>query len=581
MDLPRGVVTFLFTDVVGSSGKWDLTPDLMERSMRRHDEIVESAIAAHSGMVVKKLGDGIMAVFSAPDAAVAAAIDLQGAMSAESWDEGIGPLTVRVGLHTGSAEPEAGDYLGSSPNKAARIEAAAHGGQIVVSKTTRDLVGDALPGVRFRDLSMHHLRGLADPERLYQVTAVGLADEFPPLRTESRPDRPSIAVLPFETMGDQSHEAFADGLVEDLITGLSLCRDLFVIARNSTFVYKGGAVDVSTVAARLGVRYVLEGSVRWMGERARITVQLIDGVTGGHLWASRYDRDVSDLFTVSDEVTADIVSHLSGYHGVLVLADKKRSLAQDPGSLGDYELYMRGLEMKHRFTPDTNVESRRMLEEVLSRRPAFARAHVALAWTWLFEVWWGWTETPDISLKEAWEHAKQAADLDDFDAEVHWLIAELHVVERDYDRAESEYRKAMSLNASLADVHANWASTANRLGMAAEGVASMELAMRLNPNHPPWYAWFHGSALYGAGRYEEAVAALQAAAMHTPVSRLYLAAALWRLDRTEEARGEIDQASADLPGLSIDLLEQLEGYRDGSDQARLSDPLREAGLPQS
>lgn len=581
MTLPSGVVTFLFTDVVGSSTKWDMAGHAMEPAMRRHDEIIEKAIASQSGEVVKKTGDGFMAVFANPIGAVSAAVESQRTLGAVPWDEAIADFAVRMGIHTGSGQVVNGDYLGSAPNKAARIEAAGHGGQILVSAATRELADDAADLLGFRDLGDHYLRGLSRPERLYQVTGDGLLEDFPPIRTESKPDRPSIAVLPFETLGDPERDAFADGLVEDLITGLSRCRDLFVIARNSTFVYKESPVDITTVAAKLGVRYVLEGSVRWSGDRARITGQLIDGSTGGHLWAEKYDRDVEDVFGVIDEITDDIVAQLSGYHGVLVLTEKKRTVAQDPGSLGDYEAYMRGLELKHRFMPETNVEARQTLLQVLEHRPAFARAHVALAWTWLFEVWWGWTETPEVSLREAWKAAKRAAELDDLDSEVHWLLGELHMAQGEYERTEAEYRRAIDLNPSLADVRANWASTANRLGMAQEGVESMELGMRLNPNHPAWYAWFHGSSLYGAHRYEEAVVALQAAAVHTVVSRLYLAAALRRLGKDDEARLALAAAQEEVPEISIVMLEQIEAYRDPEGQAHLSDPLRSLGLPES
>ena len=581
MTLPSGVVTFFFTDVVGSSTKWDMAGDAMERAMRRHDAIIEKAIASQAGEVVKKTGDGFMAVFANPTGAASAAVESQRALGAEAWDEAIADFAVRMGIHTGSGRVEKGDYLGSAPNKAARIEAAGHGGQILVSAATRELVDEAADLLGFRDLGDHYLRGLSRPMRLYQVTGDGLMEDFPPIRTESKPDRPSIAVLPFETLGDPERGAFADGLVEDLITGLSRCRDLFVIARNSTFVYKDSPVDITTVAAKLGVRYVLEGSVRWSGDRARITAQLIDGSTGGHLWAEKYDRDVEDVFGVVDEITDDIVAQLSGYHGVLVLTEKKRTVAQDPGSLGDYEAYMRGLELKHRFMPETNVEARQTLLKVLEHRPAFARAHVALSWTWLFEVFWGWTETPEVSLAEAWQAAKRAAELDNLDAEVHWLLGELHMAQGEYERTEAEYRRAIDLNPSLADVRANWASTANRLGLAEEGVESMELGMKLNPNHPVWYAWFHGSSLYGAHRYEEAVRALEAAVVHTVVSRLYLAAALHRLGRNDEARLPLAAARDEVPEISIAMLEQIEAYRDPAGQAHLSEPLRSLGLPES
>jgi adenylate cyclase len=580
MVLPSGVVSFIFTDLVGSTAKWDRSRSSMEKAMHRHDEILEEAIGSRGGHIVKKMGDGLMAVFTDPANAVSAAVVAQEGLSAEPWDEAVGDFAVRMGLHTGPAQPEGGDYLGPALNRAARVEAAGHGGQILLSAATRELVGDSLESVGFRDLGEHYLRGLARPERLYQVTAAGLAADFPPLHTESKPDRPSIAVLAFETLGDPSRSSFADGLVEDLITALSRCRDLFVIARNSTFVYKGTHVDVGAVAAKLGVRYVLEGSVQWFGDQARVTAQLIDGTTGGHLWARRYDHHVDDVFSVIDEITADIVAHLSGYHGVLVLTEKKRSLAQDPGSVGDYEAYMHGLELKHRFMPNTNLEARRIFVDVLQRRPSFARAYVALAWTWLFDVWWGWTDNPEVSLREAWQHAEHAAELDEFDAEVHWLLGELNMVQRQYGRTEAEYRRAIELNPSLADVRANWASTANRLG-TNEGVESMELALRLNPNHPVWYAWMHGAALYGARRYEDAATTLQQASAHTVVSRLYLAAALSRLGRLGEAEEQVATARNELPGISVGMLEQMEVYRAAEDQAHLSDALRSARLPDS
>lgn len=581
MTLPSGVVTFLFTDVVGSSAKWDKAGSAMEAAMRRHDSILDAAIKSHEGQIVKKMGDGIMAAFAEPEGAVAAAVESQAGLRSERWPSEVAELSVRMGIHSGAAEPLAGDYLGPALNRAARIAAAGHGGQILVSAATRELVGDAADDIGYRDLGDHLLRGLTRPERLYQVTTAGLETDFPPLRTESTPDRPSIAVLPFDTLGDPDRDTFADGLVEDLITGLSRCHDLFVVARNSTFVYKNTHVDVRAAAAALGARYVLEGSVRWVGDRARITAQLIDGSSGGHLWAQRYDRRVDDMFSVIDDITGDVVAHLSGYHGVLVLTDKKRTLAQDPGSLGDYEAYMRGLELKHRFMPDTNLEARQIFVDVLAHRPAFARAHVALAWTWLFDVWWGWSDTPEESLANAWRHAERAVELDDLDAEVHWLLGDLSLVSRQYERAEAEYRRSIELNPSLADVRAAWASAANRLGMPEEGVESMELAKRLNPNHPVWYGWFHGAALYGTHRYEEAEKVLRVVAVQTVVSRLYLAAALAKLGKLEDAKREVAAAQEALPPISTALLEQLETYRSPTDQAHLSEALRLAGLPES
>lgn len=574
---PTGNVTFLFTDVSGSSVKWDRDRAGMRDAIRKHDKIIEEAVSK-SGTVVKKMGDGIMAVFENAREALYAAVASQRSLATESWSESIGDLSARMGLHRGFVEQEDEDYFGPVVNIAARIEAAAHGGQIVLSRECLDCITESEEGIEFRDLGSHYLRGLSSPHQLFQVVGSGLTDDFPPLRTESKPDKPTIAILPFETMGNQTRSSFADGLVEDLLTALARCRDLFVIARNSTFVYKGMHVDIGQVAAKLGVRYVMEGSVRWAGDTARVTVQLIDGTTGGHIWAENYDKRIDDVFGVIDEINADIVAHLSGYHGILVLSEKKRSLTDDPGSLGDYESYMMALDLKHRFAEPTNIEARELLSGILERRPMFARAHVAIAWTWLFEVWWGWTKTPADSLSLAWEHGKKAAELDELDAEVHWLLGDLNMADRKYERTEPEYRRAFELNPSLADPRASWAGVANRLGKPIEGVESMHMAMRLNPNYPIWYTWFYGEAMYGARRYDEAVRILKPLAAQNVVSRLYLSAALCRIGQIEEGRSHWLLALEELPILTAELIEQLEDYQFAKDQAHLAEPLYELGL---
>jgi TolB-like protein/DNA-binding SARP family transcriptional activator/Flp pilus assembly protein TadD len=389
--------------------------------------------------------------------------------------------------------------------------------------------------------------------------------------------RTSLAVLPFTTRGATDRALVADGLVDDLVVELCRFRDLFVIASTSTMGYRDREVDPVQVAAQLDVRYVVGGSVSWADGHARVTVHLLDGTTGQQLWSRRYDEESGELFSSRDTIVGDLVAHLSGYHGHLMLAEKRRTRAATTELA--YETYLRGIDLKHRFRPDTNTTARQVLAEVVETEPGFARAHIAIGWTWLFEVMWGWTTTPERSLSAARRCAERALELDELDAEVHWLFGEVHHAERHDEPTVAAYRRAMELNPNLADVRANWAATANRLGRVDEATISMRQAIKLNPNRPVWYDQFAGGVLYGARRYEPALATLRRLAQHTPVSRLYLAAGLERTGQHTMARREVAGVAAMVPGLDAALVARIECYRDADDQAHLLDPLIAAGLP--
>ena len=396
--------------------------------------------------------------------------------------------------------------------------------------------------------------------------------------TTQRVERPTIAVLPFQTLGMSSRAFFGEGLAEDITTDLARCHELFVIAPSSVHAVWDQHQDIPSVAVQLGVRYVLEGSVQWWREHGRITARLIEGHRGGQLWSERYDCTLDDIFAVRDRVVADIVASLSGYHGHIVLEEKRRSLEHGPASLDVYEKYFRGLALKHRFEADTNREARALLLEAIEEQPNYARAHVAVAWTWLFDAIWGWSETPD--LRAAWHHAERGAALDDLDAEAHWLLAELHLAEGHDAQGVAEYDRAKELNPNLADVHACWCWAATRLGMAEDGLRAMDLALRLNPSPPVWYPQFRGAALYCTRRYAAAIDVLLPLRVHTVVSRLYLAAALYRYALPDEAAAQFEAARLALPGLNIAKLERMEPLRDVADRAHLVDALRGLGLPE-
>jgi len=389
--------------------------------------------------------------------------------------------------------------------------------------------------------------------------------------------RVSLAVLPFRVDGSAGQRRIAEGLVDDLLVELCRFRELFVLASASTADLPQSAMDPLQVADRLDVRYLVGGSLAWSEDRARVTVQLTDGLTGEHLWSHHYDERQGELFASRDAIVRDLIAHLSGYHGRIVLAEKRQSRAATSSSA--YLAYLQGLDLKHRFQPDTNLEAREVLLGALEAESRFARAHIAVGWTWLFEVMWGWTTTPARSLAEARSCAETAVAIDELDAEVHWLFAEIRHAERHDELAVATYQRAMALNPNLADVRANWAATANRLGRVDEALASMELAVELNPNRPPWYDQFAGGVLYNARRYGAAVDTLRGLSLHTPVSRLYLAAALQRSSSRAAASRELATAREQLPGLDAALVARIEPYRDPDDQAHLIDALVAAGLP--
>ena len=287
------MLTFLFTDIESSTRLWESNADAMRLALARHDELLRNCIDAHGGAVFKTGGDGFCAAFRNAGDAVQAALAAQLALNAEAWPAST-RILVRMALHSGAAESRQGDYFGPPLNYVARLLAVGHGGQTLLSEPTRDLCHDRLPpGAALQSLGEHGLRDFPGRQQIFELTHPGLPRTFPPLKTSFAPvdaDKPSIAVLPFTNLsGDAEQEYFADGVVDDIITALSRVRAFFVIARNSSFTYKGKAVDIKQVGRELGVRYVLEGSIRRAGNRVRITGQLIAAETGAHIWADRFE----------------------------------------------------------------------------------------------------------------------------------------------------------------------------------------------------------------------------------------------------------------------------------------------------
>ena len=392
------------------------------------------------------------------------------------------------------------------------------------------------------------------------------------------PDRPSVAVLPFTNLSqDPSQAYFSDGVTEDLITALSKVSGLFVIARNSTFVYKDRPVKIRDVGRELGVRYVVEGGVQRAGDRVRITVQLVDAATGYHVWAERYDRDFRDIFALQDEVTTRIVRSLAVR---LSEAERARMTRPPPGDLAAYDLVLRGQEARHRATREENAEARRLFVKALDLDPDYAAASVGLGWTLLQSWQMLWSPDPG-TLQRARELGERAVALDDTLAQAHCLLAQVYLWRKDHDRALAEAERAIALAPNDADGYETRAEVLGWGGRPQESRASIEQAMRLNPHYPYFYLWTLGHAEYLAGRRREALDTFDKLVQANPDflgAHAYRAAVLTELRREGEAQQAWHTASRLSPGVTLAALRERLPYRRPADLERVLAAVRTSGL---
>ncbi|MEW6114845.1 MAG: tetratricopeptide repeat protein, partial [Thermodesulfobacteriota bacterium] len=393
------------------------------------------------------------------------------------------------------------------------------------------------------------------------------------------PDKPSIAVLAFDNLsGDPRQEYFSDGLTEEIINGLSKMPHLFVIARNSSFAFKGRAISVKEVGRQLGVRYVLEGSVRKEKDRVRITVQLIDAQTGGHVWSDRYNRDLKDIFALQDEVTLAVMRALR----VKLTDGEQAALWQRKGltnNLEAYEKYLQGREYSIQVTKAATVKARQLYEEAIGLDPRFAMAYAKLAYTHAIDAIWGWSEDPRESGRKAYEIANKALSLDDSLDTPHYMLGMIYLNMRQYDKAIAEAEKGVELNPNGHEALGLLGWFLNCAGRPAEAVTLLERAMRLNPMPPAIYYGFLGTSHMLMHRYEKATAILEKGVQVQPDNSpclLYLAAAYSMAGRQEEARKTAAELLRINPKFSVETFAKL--YKDPAVRERLTDAWRQAGL---
>ncbi len=587
--MQRRLAAILAADVVGYSrlmGKDEA--GTLERLMAHRAELIDPTIAAHGGRIVKLMGDGALVEFASVVAAVLCAAEIQEGMAGRN--AGVAPdrrIELRIGINLGDVIVEGEDIYGDGVNVAARLEGLAEPGGICVSGTAYDTAHDKLD-LAFESMGEQRMKNIERPVRAYRIRppgapAAGGEAADPAAGALELPDKPSVAVLPFTNMSaDPDQEFFADGIAEDIITELSKFRSLFVIARNSSFAFKGRSVDAKEVSGKLGVRYIVEGSVRRAGKRVRITAQLIDAVEDKHLWADRYDRDLEDIFAVQDEVTGAIVSAIEPRLGS---SERQRAHRKPTESLGAWECYQRGLWHLYQYAAEDCEKALDFLRRAIDLDPTFAAAHAGLAFALYYGVILGFSGDREGDLARALEAGKAAVALDENDPFAQVALGRVHTVRGEHDTAIAACDRAIALNPSYASAHFGRAHSLWQCGRAAEAIASHDEAMRLSPRDPLLWAFMASKAiaLIMLGRHDEGLDWARKAQQqpHTAIwAFMPEVSALGLLGRIEEARAALDRVRRLKPDVSVAFVDQALRITDAAYREHFVSGLLEAGLPE-
>jgi adenylate cyclase len=533
----RRLAAILAADVAGYSRLIGLDEEgTLRRFKAIRANLFDGKIAEHRGRIVKTTGDGLLAEFSSVLDALRCATEVQAGMP-EQNARVPSELQIqwRIGINVGEIVVEEGDIFGDGVNVAARLESLAPPGGICVSARVHEDAAGKID-VAFEDLGEQHLHNITRPVRVYRIGAgTGVASR-PSLPL---PDKPSIAILAFTNMsGDAEQEFFADGISEDIITVLSKSRSLFVIARNSSFTYKGKAASIQEVGRELGVRYVLEGSVRKAGSRVRVTAQLIDATTGGHLWAERYDRDLADIFAVQDEITARVSEAIQP---ALERSERERAARKPPESLDAWESYHRAMWHFAHVDAAENERARGFFRRAIDLDPRFAAAEAALALTYLNEITLFQSSERNMIIPHALDHAGRAVQFDATDATAHAAMARALWMSGRHAESLAEADLAVSLDPNSAAAHGAQGGARLWGGRPREAIEPLRTAMRLSPFDPLFPLWLHfmARAYYWAQDYPASIAAARKLLHSLPNFRqVYntLIAALGQTGRADEAR---------------------------------------------
>ena len=580
--MERRLAAILATDVVGYSRliRADEEGTIAALKTLRAD-VIDPKLAEHHGRIVKLMGDGMLAEFPSVVDAVRAAVETQQAVAEHNSDLPKDKwIEFRVGINLGDVVIDGDDIHGDGVNLAARLEALAEPGGICISAAVYDQVRDKLD-MPFRDMGEQDVKNIDRPVRVWQWvagTAPGTAGSPASSSPLALPDKPSIAVLPFDNMSDEmDQEYFADGLTEDIITELSRFQTFFVIARHSAFVYKGKAVTVQDVGRELGVHYVVEGSVRKAGDRLRVVVQLIEAASGNHIWAERYDRELGDIFDLQDDLTQAIVAAIPGR---LESADLNRIKRKRPEDMAVYDYVLRGKMHHHRCTKDDNTEALRLLDKAIELDPEFAEAYAWKACTLGQALARGFGDNKEELFAQDVEAVEKALSLDENNFECHWIMCEVRMMVARLEEAELHHQKAFALNPNDPRVVAQRSELLTWLGRPVEGVDWARQAMRLDPYAAAGRAHLLGRALYIARSYEDAIEAFKQVRVPSFSHHAEIAACYAQLGSDEKASLHAGKVLSLKPDFSI--ADHVQGlpFKESRDRDQYRDGLCKAGLPE-
>ena len=623
-DFRRKLTAILSADVKGYSRLMGEDEESTIRTITVYREVIAAIVQKHRGRVVDSPGDNILAEFASVLAATQGAVEIQEELklrNAELPDDR--KMEFRIGVNLGDVVHEQERIYGDGVNVAARVESLADAGGICVSGTVFEHIENKLP-LGYEYLGEQSVKNISKPVRVYKILtdpeAVGKVigvetveprkgqrvalvvaivlllvtggviywrAASPPVEVASvkkmafpLPDKPSIAVLPFTNMSDDpKQEYFSDGLTDQIITGLSKVPHLFLIARNSTFTYKGKPVKVQKVAEDLGVKYVLEGSVQKTADRIRITAQLIDATTGHHLWSERYDREPGDIFAIQDDITMEIMKAMQvklsrGEQARLVVKHETTNLAA-------YEKSQEARAYILRFTREDVAQARQLLEEAITLDPGFAGAYAYLGWTHFFDARFGWTESRAKSAKMAFEYAQKALEMEDSLEYARTLLSAVYLVKRQYEKAIVEAERAVVLNTNSALALGTLAGALGCSGRWEESIIYFKKSMRLDPFPRINYLNWLGRAYFMTGQYDEAILASKKALDRNPnylPAHAFLAASYSSLGREAEANAAAEEVLRINPKFSLEHFSKTIPFKNQSDTDHLINALRKAGL---
>ncbi len=624
----RKLAAILSADVAGYSRLMGEDEAATVKTLETYKRVISDLIQQHRGRVVDSPGDNLLAEFASVVDAVQCAVAVQKELQARNLElPETRRMQFRIGINLGDVIEEEDRLYGDGVNIAARLESLAEPGGICVSKTAFDHIETKLP-LGYEYLGEQTVKNIAKPVCAYKVQmdprvtvkakakvepkkgarrrpmiialvvvllmAVGAAALWrfafpptsPPLEKASQqqmafplPEKPSIAVLPFTNLsGDPAQEYFSDGITEEIITALSKVPKFLVIARNSTFTYKGKPVKVQQVGQELGVRYVLEGSVQKAGDKIRITAQLIDAHTGNHLWAERYDRNLHDLFAVQDEITKKIITAMQVK---LTEGEQVQAAARSTHNLEAYLKYLQARELMSRVNPESNALAKQLAEQALALDPRFASAYYVLAQIALQHYFQGTSKSPQDYLEKSIELLQKAITLDETNAEAHSLLGWTFSMTGQHDKAVAEGEKAVALNPNSADSHFYFGKILTFAGRYEESIPEYQTAIRLNPIPPNNYLFSLGISYALTRQYDEAITWCEKAVRREPNSwsaRLFLAAVYSLAGRDEKARIEAAEVLRINPKFSLEKFAQGVTYKNQEDKERLIGALRQAGL---